>query len=149
MQEVKDLFSRSQHASELGKRGAKGIRTPDLLHAMRAGFVWRCLARSRFGTSGEWSCPAASGCICCDLGALSLGSSLVTASFGILDTDRKVVPLQTQLAAFVEPDCGDVLAWTSRIMGPSRLASYARTKDSHAWEEPGDRLPPYDPGRSG
>jgi hypothetical protein len=85
MQEVKDHFSRSQHASELGKRGAKGIRTPDLLHAMRAGFVRRCLARSRFGTSGQWSCLAESGCICCGLGALSFGSSLVT---GILRAQR-------------------------------------------------------------
>jgi hypothetical protein len=33
-QEVKDHFSRSQQASELLKRGAKGIRTPDLLHAI-------------------------------------------------------------------------------------------------------------------
>lgn len=35
------------------------------------------------------------------------------------------------------------------IMGRVRLASYARTKDSQEREEPGDRLPPYDPGRSG
>jgi hypothetical protein len=36
MQGVKDHFSRSQHAPELRKRGAKGIRTPDLLHAIQA-----------------------------------------------------------------------------------------------------------------
>jgi hypothetical protein len=62
-------------------RGAKGIRTPDLLHAMPAVFVWRRLAVSRFGTSGQWSCLAESACICCCLGALSLGSSLVTGLF--------------------------------------------------------------------
>ena len=41
MQEVKDHFSRSQQASELGKRGAKGIRTPDLLHAMQTRYQLR------------------------------------------------------------------------------------------------------------
>jgi hypothetical protein len=34
-------------------------------------------------------------------------------------------------------------------MGRASLAPYARTKDSQAREEPGDRLPPDDPGRSG
>jgi hypothetical protein len=34
-------------------------------------------------------------------------------------------------------------------MGRACLASHARTKDPHAREEPGDRLPPYDPGRPG
>ena len=32
------------------------------------------------------------------------------------------------------------------IMGRVCLAPYARTEDSQAREEPGDRLPPYDPG---
>ena len=36
MQAVKDQNQRSQHAFELRKRGAKEIRTPDLLHAMQA-----------------------------------------------------------------------------------------------------------------
>ncbi len=35
MQEVKDHFARSQYGHDLRKqRGAKGIRTPDLLHAI-------------------------------------------------------------------------------------------------------------------
>jgi len=81
-------------------RGAKGIRTPDLLHAMPAGFVWRCLARSRFGTSGQWFCLPESGWVCCCLGALSLGSSLATGLLRaprgprVVDTAREVAPLQ-------------------------------------------------------
>jgi hypothetical protein len=34
MQAVKDQNQRSQHAFDLRKRGAKEIRTPDLLHAI-------------------------------------------------------------------------------------------------------------------
>jgi hypothetical protein len=83
---------------------------------MPAGFVWRCLARSRFGTSGQWPCLAESGWICCGLGALSLGSSLVTGRFRapwavrVVDTAREVVPLQAYLSAFDEPGYGDALA---------------------------------------
>jgi hypothetical protein len=36
LQALKRAFPRSQHAFELRKCGAKGIRTPDLLHAMQA-----------------------------------------------------------------------------------------------------------------
>jgi hypothetical protein len=35
LQALKSNFRRSQHALDLGKRGAKGIRTPGLLHAMQ------------------------------------------------------------------------------------------------------------------
>jgi hypothetical protein len=48
MQAVKDQNQRSQHAFELRKRGAKEIRTPDLLHAIqiqtiaRCGWMWPC-----------------------------------------------------------------------------------------------------------
>jgi hypothetical protein len=48
MQAVKDQNQRSQHAFELRKRGAKEIRTPDLLHAIQirpiagCGWKWPC-----------------------------------------------------------------------------------------------------------
>ena len=61
---------------------------------------------ARQGNGLAWQ----TGCICCGLGALSLGSSLVTGPFGIVDTGREVVPLQTQLAAFGEPEYGGALA---------------------------------------
>jgi hypothetical protein len=44
MQAVKDQNQRSQHALELRKRGAKEIRTPDLLHAI-------CLRHGRLKAS--------------------------------------------------------------------------------------------------
>src|ERR1700722_4733031 len=70
-------------------------------------------------------------------------------ALGIVDMAREVVPLQAYLPAFDEPEYGDAPGVNVRDHGPGRLASYARTKDWHAREEPGDRLPPYDPDRSG
>ena len=51
---------------------------------------------ARQGNGLAWQ----TGCICCGLGALSLGSSLVTGLFAlsgalrVVDTDREVVPLR-------------------------------------------------------
>jgi hypothetical protein len=48
MQAVKDQNQRSQYAFDLRRRGAKEIRTPDLLHAIqiqtiaRCGWMWPC-----------------------------------------------------------------------------------------------------------
>jgi hypothetical protein len=39
LQALKGCFSKSQHAFDLQKRGAKGSRTPDLLHAISGRFV--------------------------------------------------------------------------------------------------------------
>ena len=47
LQALEDDFSRSQHAVDLRKYGAKGIRTPDLLHAMQVGQLI-CQLTNRF-----------------------------------------------------------------------------------------------------
>ena len=63
-----------EQRSEIGE--AKGIRAPELLHAMQHGFVRRRRAGSGYRrSSGSW-CPGTSRCGWRDLGALALGLAL-------------------------------------------------------------------------
>jgi hypothetical protein len=71
MQGVNRQNSNTQRALDLRKRGATGIRTPDLLHAMPADSVWLRRPASDTGRSGRRGRLAPSESDCGRLPALS------------------------------------------------------------------------------
>src|ERR1022692_3486959 len=71
MQGVNRQNSNTQRALDLRKRGATGVRTPDLLHAMPADSVWLRRPASDTGRSGRRGRLAPSESDCGRLPALS------------------------------------------------------------------------------
>src|ERR1022692_4868182 len=63
MQEVKRQNSNTQHATDLRKRGATGIRTPDFLHAMQRQDLHRSMyAQLASLMRAHESAPMSTGC---------------------------------------------------------------------------------------
>jgi hypothetical protein len=110
MQEVKDRFSRSQHASDLRKCGAKGIRTPDLLHAIQA----RTIARQSQASPGV---AAASGN--CGWTSPSIGRRLATSAPNLAPS--KVVSR------------ANVRAGEGRLSGARRLGGFRSSLPRITW----------------